>query len=219
MIHRDHEFGIFLTVQHTEAMGRMADFGKYLTNDLPPSGNSPGGGKKAARTTSPLLTGKRTSAVQGRRDELERNISEALALFYDIRSVTFSPRDVRPRATEKPGWQETVLAYLHVKAKDASVDKIPRIQLNLEFLDLTGPVTIMAESAETLLKLTDQPVPPRPFQRLEITPTLDARKSQQLRRDLAGSGGHCLRSGAATRGTPGPIAAASGVSRGAGRRA
>ena len=176
VIHRDHEFGIFLTVQHTEAMGRMADFGKYLTNELPPGGNpAAGGGKKPARTTSPLLTAKRMINVQGRRDELERNITEALSLFYDIRSVTFSPRDVRPRATEKPGWQETVLVYVHVKAKDASVDKIPRIQLNLEFLDLTGPVTIMAESAETLLKLTDQPVPPRPFQRLEITSTLDAR--------------------------------------------
>jgi hypothetical protein len=175
VIHRDHEFGILLTVQHTEAMGRMADFGKYLTNDTPPTGNPPGGGKKQARPASPLLTVKKMINVQGRRDELERNITEALTLFYDIRSVTFSPRDVKPRATEKPGWQETVLAYVHVKAKDASVDKIPRIQMNLEFLDLTGPVAILAESAETLLKLTDQPTPPRPYQRLEITPTLDAR--------------------------------------------
>jgi hypothetical protein len=47
--------------------------------------------------------------------------------------------------------------------------------MNLEFLDLTGPVKIMAESAETLIKVTDQPTPPRPFQRLEITATLDAR--------------------------------------------
>ena len=62
-----------------------------------------------------------------------------------------------------------------MKAKDASVDKIPPIQMNLEFLDMTGPVTIAAESAETMIKVTDRPSPPRPFERLEVTQTLDTR--------------------------------------------
>lgn len=173
VIHRDQEFGVLLSVQHTEAMGRVADFGRYLTNDTPAAGNAPG--KKQNRPPTPVLNARRMIDVQGRRDELELNISQALSLFYDIKSITFSPRDVKPRATEKPGWQETILAYIQVKAKDASVDKIPRIQMNLEFLDLTGPVKILTESAETLLKIDDQPRPPRPFQRLEITATLDAR--------------------------------------------
>ena len=34
-IHRDQQFGIILSVHHTEAMGRMADFGKYLVNQAP----------------------------------------------------------------------------------------------------------------------------------------------------------------------------------------
>jgi len=160
-IFRDHEFGIILSVRHTEALGRMANFGKYLVNeDL-----------SRSVTNSNQLAG-----PQGRRDELQMNIEEALALVFDVRAIVFSPADVQPRPAEEPGWEETVLAYIHVKAKDASVDKIPRIQMSLEFLDLSGPITISAESPETMIRVTDQATPPRPFSRVELTQTLDARR-------------------------------------------
>jgi hypothetical protein len=170
-IHREHEFGIILSVYHTEAMGRMANFGQYLTNELPPS-NAP------SRSSQPILATYKATPIQGRRDELEMNIREALGLFFDIRAVAFSPADVQPRPTERAGWEETVLAYIHLKAKDCSVDKIPRVQVNLEFLDLTGPVSISAESAETMIKVTDQPTAPRPFDRVDLTQVLDARDLQ-----------------------------------------
>jgi hypothetical protein len=64
---------------------------------------------------------------------------------------------------------------MHLKPKDASVDKIPRIQMSFEFLDLAGPVRITAESAETMIHVTDKPAPPRPFQRVDLTAVLDAR--------------------------------------------
>ena len=166
-ISRDHQFGIIFSVQHSEAMGRMADFGQYLTNELPPSVQS--------RQQQSVVTTYDTLDVQGRRDELEMNIREALGLFFDVEAVVFSPRDVKPRAVDRPGWEETILAYVHAKAKDSSVDKIPRIQMNLEFLDLTGPVTIAAESAETMIKVTDKPQPPRPFHRVDLTEIVDSR--------------------------------------------
>lgn len=169
-IHRDHEFGIILSVQHTEALGRMADFGKYLVNELPPA-NSPAR-RSIERSLVPTY---RMGELQGRRDELEMNIREALGLFFDVKTIAFSPKDVQPRPTDKSGWEETILAYIHAKAKDASVDKIPRIQMSLEFLDLTGPVKITTESAETMIKVTDQPTPPRPFERVEIAEILDPR--------------------------------------------
>ncbi|HYW80905.1 MAG TPA: hypothetical protein VE890_15090, partial [Thermoguttaceae bacterium] len=162
-IHRDQEFGIILSVQHTEALGRMADFSIYLKNEQP-EGWKP--------STTRFFS---TSGGQGRRDQLEMNIRESLALFFDIESVIFSPVDVQPRATDRPGWEETILAYIHAKAKDSSVDKIPRIAMDLEFLDMTGPVTISVESPETMIKMTDQPMPPRPFERVELIQTLDAR--------------------------------------------
>jgi len=169
-IHRNHDFGILLSVQHTEALGRMADFGKYLVNELPPA-NSPQRRDLEQRLVATYQMG----ALQGRRDELEMNIREALGLFFDVRAIAFSPKDVQPRPIDQPGWEETILAYIQVKAKDASVDKIPRIQMSLEFLDLTGPVKITAESPETLIKVTDQPTAPRPFDRVEMTQTLDQR--------------------------------------------
>ena len=82
---------------------------------------------------------------------------------------------MQPRATDRPGWEETVLAYVHAAALDASVDKIPRIQMSLEFLDVTGPISISAESAETMIRVTGDRVPPRPFRRLDVTQVLDAR--------------------------------------------
>jgi hypothetical protein len=171
-IYRDHEFGIILCVHHTEAMGRMANFGKYLTNDTPPSGARPPGRSQTLITTYNMIQ------AQGRRDELEINIQESLSLFFDIKSITFSPKDVQPRPTDQPGWEETILAYIHAKAKDCSVDKIPRIQMNLEFLDMTGPVAISAESAETMIKVTDENTPPRPFEHVDLVQTLDARSLQ-----------------------------------------
>ncbi len=167
-IHRDHQFGIILSVHHTEAMGRMANFGEYLTNEFPRD-------TRPSSRPQPLVTTYRMIEAQGQRDELDLNIREALGLFFDVEAIVFSPKDVAPRPTERPAWEETVLAYVHAKAKDCSVDKIPRIQMNLKFLDMTGPVTISAESAETMIKVTDKRTPPRPFHRVDLTQTLDTR--------------------------------------------
>lgn len=68
-----------------------------------------------------------------------------------------------------------MLAYLHVRAKDASVDKIPPVQLELKFVDLSGPITIPAESAETVIKVATDKIDPRPAN-IEITQTLDNRQ-------------------------------------------
>jgi len=168
-VQRDQPFGIILAVRHSEAIGRMADFGKYLVNDTPvfvPTWK---------KQPTPLIKVHKMREVRGRRDELELNIREALGLFFDIQSITFSPREVQPRPTQQPGWKETVLAYIHTKAKDSSVDKIPRVQMNLDFLDITGPISISAESPETMIKVSDKKTPPRPFHRVDLTEVLDAR--------------------------------------------
>ena len=164
---RDQDFGIIVSIIHTEAMGRAAKFGQYLTNDL-------NAGLTKPKKGSPLV--KKMRAAQGPRDELELNITEALSPFFDIKSITFATPDVKPRASAQPGWEETVLAYLHVRAKDASVDKIPPVQLELKFVDLSGPITIPAESAETVIKVATDSAAPRPASQIEITQTLDTRQ-------------------------------------------
>ena len=165
---RDQDFGIIVSIVHTEAMGRAAHFGQYLTND------ANAGLVKQQKKPSALV--KKMRAAQGPRDELELNITEALAPFFDIKSITFATPDIKPRPTAQAGWDETVLAYLHVRAKDASVDKIPPVQLELKFVDLSGPITIPAESAETVIKVATDKIEVRPANNIEITQTLDNRQ-------------------------------------------
>ncbi len=164
---RDQDFGIIVSIIHTEAMSRVAQFGQYLSND-------PNGGPGKPRKKSPLARKMREAA--GPRDELELSLNDTLSPFFDIKSITFSPPEVKPRATAQAGWEETVLAYILVRAKDASVDKVPPVSLELKFVDLSGPVTIPAESAETVLKVGTDNIPPRPAQKIEITQTLDTRQ-------------------------------------------
>jgi len=164
---RDQDFGIILSIIHTEAMTRAAKFGQYLTNDL-------NAGATRGRKNSPLV--KKMVETQGPRDELELNITQAFAPFFDIQSITFSTPEVKPRPTAQAGWEETVLAYVHVRAKDASVDKIPPVELALKFVDMTGPVSIPAESAETVIKVATDKAPARPASHIEVTQTLDSRQ-------------------------------------------
>lgn len=169
---RDQEFGIVISVIHTEAMGRVAQFGQYLSND--PGTVTVNGRQK--RKSPPQV--RKMREAQGPRDELELSFTEALSPYFDIKSMTFSSPEVKPRPTSQPGWEETVLAYILVKAKDASVDKIPPVGMELKFVDLSGPVTIPAESAETVIKVATEAVPARPVQKIEITQTLDTRQFQ-----------------------------------------
>jgi|GEM_PF-385982 len=163
---RDQEFGLIVSVVHTEAMGRVAQFGQYLSND-------PGAGPGKAKRKSPFA--RKMRDAQGARDEFELSLTESLSPFFDIKSFTFSPTDVKPRPAAQPGWEETVFAYLLVRPKDASVDKIPPVELELKFVDLSGPVTIPAQSAETVIKVAAN-APPRPVQKVEVTQTLDTRQ-------------------------------------------
>ena len=161
------DFGIIVSVVHTEAMGRVARFGQYLSND--PSAVAAAGKRRGGQAL-------KSAEALGPRDEFEKKLTEGLAPFFEIRSITFAAPDVKPRPTNRPGWEETSLAYVLVRAKDASVDKIPPVQMELRFIDLSGPVTIPATSAETLLKVAAGKVTPRPADKVEVTQTLDTRQ-------------------------------------------
>jgi hypothetical protein len=163
----NQDFGIFVSVIHTEAMGRVAKLGQYLTNDAAAT---------AAKNKRRGPATKKGRDAQGPRDEFEQDLTDALAPFFVVRSITFATPDVKPRPTARPGWEETVLAYVLVRAKDASVDKVPPVKLDLKFIDLSGPVTVPATSAETLLKVVPAAPAPRPAGRVEVTQTLDTRQ-------------------------------------------
>ncbi len=167
VVGRDQEFGIIVSVLHTEPIGRVAQFGQYLSND-PNAG--PGRSKKKG---NPMV--RKLRDAQGPRDELELNFTEALSHFFEIKSFTFAPPEVKARPVPRAGWEETVLAYILVRVRDASVDKVPPLSMELRFLDLSGPVTVPVESAETLLKVGTGAAPARPVSQVEVTQTLDTR--------------------------------------------
>ena len=177
----NQEFGIFVSVIHTEAMGRVAKLGQYLTNDAAAT---------AAKNKRRGPATKKGRDAQGPRDEFQFDLEDALSPFFVVRSITFSAPDVKPRATANAGWEETVLAYVLVRAKDASVDKVPPVKLELKFIDLSGPVTVPAVSAETLFKVSPTSGP-RPAGRVEVTQTLDTRQfgiNGQLNLDIHATG-------------------------------
>ena len=177
----NQEFGIFVSVIHTEAMGRVAKLGQYLTNDASAT---------AAKNKRRGPATKKGREAQGPRDEFQFELEDALSPFFVVRSITFAAPDVKPRATANPGWEETVLAYVLVRAKDASVDKVPPVKLELKFIDLSGPVTVPAVSAETVFKVSPTSGP-RPAGRVEVTQTLDTRQfaiNGQLNLDIHATG-------------------------------
>ncbi|MEI8243025.1 MAG: hypothetical protein WCI17_07140 [bacterium] len=159
-IWRKEDFGIIVSLAHSEFMGRLMKMDKYVLAQPVP--NNKGAIKRMGGETTA-------------RNELERSILESLTPFFEIKSVTFSPREVLPRAIAQPGWQETVLAYAQVRAKDISVDRVPPIEMKLDYVDLDGPVQIPATSAETLIRLVGEQTPPRPCGDLRITQSLDLR--------------------------------------------
>lgn len=163
-IWRKEDFGIIVSLVHSNTMADLIDFGKYLGFSSAP--------KK--KKSSPKI--RSMGDVQDPRNELEKNILDALANFFEVKSVTFSPVDVQPRKIDKPGWSETVLAYVQVRARGASVDRVPPIEMDLDYFDLSGPVAIPVTSAETLLQMEEKRTTKRPYSDVTVSQILDTRQ-------------------------------------------
>ncbi|MFT5126985.1 MAG: hypothetical protein ACI8W8_000584 [Rhodothermales bacterium] len=165
-IWRKEDFGIIISLVHSDSMGDLIDFGKYLKFKA-----ASGGRKKA-----PVAKIRKMSDTKQARNEFEKNILESLSNFFEVKSITFSPIDVESRTIDKPAWSETVLAYVQVRARGVSVDRIPPIELDLDYFDLSGPVAIPVTSAETLLQMEETRSTKRPYSDIKVQQTLDTRQ-------------------------------------------
>jgi hypothetical protein len=154
-------FGIHLAIQHSEAVGRESGgFAKYLMNQ-----------QSITYYYNPM-----GGAPVNYRDDLEKKIRETLHDGFEILSITFHDEKVEPRGYGRQGWRETPIAYALAKAKDASVDRIPAIQLDLDFLDRRGKVVLPVESPIVQLDARTNKPPARPLTDLSVTQTLDDRE-------------------------------------------
>jgi hypothetical protein len=124
------------------------------------------------------------------RDDLEKRIRETLNEGFEIVSVTFHDDKVEPRGFGRPEWRETPIAYVLLKAKDARVDRIPALQLDLDFLDRRGKVILPIESQVLLLDARPDRPPARPLDKLALTQILDERelKSGRLTLEIKAAG-------------------------------
>src|SRR5688500_16000272 len=114
-------FGLHLSIRHTQAVGRESGgFNKYLTNP-------------ASRSGSYGYSG--PDAPVNYRDDFEKKIREALTERFEIKAVTWFDEKVEARPYGKPGWRETPLAFVLLQPKDASVDKVPAVPMDLDFYD------------------------------------------------------------------------------------
>ncbi|HEV7869560.1 MAG TPA: hypothetical protein VGO90_17855, partial [Chthoniobacteraceae bacterium] len=154
-------FGVFFTVRHTAELERenAGGFGKYLRN----------------QSQNPYYSSPFGIAPVDHRDELEKQMREKLIEGFDILSITFHDEKVQSRGYGRAGWRETPLVYLLLKAKDASVDRLPSLRLDADFVDRYGPAVLPIESPVVLLDARPTSAPTRPLAEMEVTQILDDR--------------------------------------------
>jgi hypothetical protein len=162
-------FGLELSVEHTEKLGRESGgFGKYLRNPGALNQNNPY-----------VMYGLKAPKQINYRDEFQKNIHRALQDSFEVQGITFHEANVTPLPAHEAGWQSTPLAYVVLKTKDISVDRIPSIQLDLEFAEgksqVVLPVVSQVEPLATASSISER----RPVRALHILQTLDQRESEQ----------------------------------------
>ncbi|MFM1769527.1 MAG: hypothetical protein RJA22_2056 [Verrucomicrobiota bacterium] len=162
-------FGLHLVIRHSDAVGRESGgFAKYLQNQQSMQYYyNPYGGQPV-----------------NYRDDLEKKIRETLNDRFEITSITWHDDKVEPRGYGRPEWRETPLAYLLLQARDAATDRIPPLQLDLDFLDRRGKVVLPVESQTVLLDARPERPPARPLAKLRLTQILDDREAASGRLSL-----------------------------------
>jgi hypothetical protein len=155
-------FGVFINLRHTRDIERESGgFGRYLQNQNQ-------GNNFYYNYGRPL---------ENYRDKFTDIVKKAMEEHFDILSVTFQDEKVNSRATSEYGWRYTPYAYLLLKARSPKVDKLPPVRLDLDFLDTSGYVIMPVETPTVPLDASR--LASRPFQKLQLTETLDERQARE----------------------------------------
>lgn len=116
-------FGLFIELDHTRNIERESGgFGKYLQN---------------------AGTGYYSQNQVDHRDVFRNYITDALLKSFNIESLVFSKPSVKSIASPaSENGYITPLAYCLMTVKDKSVDSIPPVQMDMDFVDLQGKVVL-----------------------------------------------------------------------------
>lgn len=150
-------FGLFLSIESTRQLLRESGgFGKYLRG----SANQGRMGGGPARDL---------------RGDFEKNIHAALDETFEVIALVFHDPGVKPLPLAREGWMETPLVYAVLRAKNAAVDRIPSIQLDMDFVDQPGQVVLPVMSQVQPINARAEELPPRRCPELAFEVTLDER--------------------------------------------
>jgi hypothetical protein len=156
-------FGVFIGLETTSQLLRESGgFGKYLQNQANQMQGMMGGGGAPPR--------------QNLRDDFSKNIHAALDETFEVLSITFHDSSVKTIDMPREGWVETPLLYAVLRAKNPAVDRIPSIQLDMDFIDQPGQVVLPVMSQVQPLDARDDRVPVRPCANLMLDVVMDERE-------------------------------------------
>lgn len=110
------------------------------------------------------------------REEFEKNIRTALDENFEIESITFHNPVEQPANLPREGWVSTPAAYVVLKSKRDTVDRIPSIRLDMDFADQPGEVVLPVMSNVETITMSDKNAPVRPCEGLSLAYTLDERE-------------------------------------------
>jgi len=149
-------FGAVLSIHSTRAVGRdTGGFSKYLLNQ-----------QYHPQTGQPV----------DYKDDFEKKIRQTLSERFEVVSISFCKPGIAPIGLQRDGWEMHPLAYLLLKPKDPSVDKLPALQIDMDFSDGRGSVVLPVTSSVTLIDAkTPPPAAARLAKKIEIEQTLDDR--------------------------------------------
>ncbi len=152
-------FGVLMSLRYTNSVEReTGGFAKYLQNNV---WGYTGGSYREVNY----------------RDQLKKNIEESLAKGFTVESIGFFDAFMPGRGViedTQDGWVEKPIAYLVLTRKDASVDRLAQITMEMQFNDQTGPVTLALPSNTPALAVGDT-FATRPLQDLTISQIVDLR--------------------------------------------
>jgi hypothetical protein len=157
-------FGVILKLLHTTDMERESGgFEKYVQN----------------QTQSPYAFNY-GRPNEDYRNKFQESATKALSENFEVISMTFEePKSMKSRPSDREGWRETPYVYALLKARGPQIDRIPPIQLNLDFVDSSGFVVLPVESAALVVDASPKQTLPRPFTDLELVQTVDERQAAE----------------------------------------
>lgn len=155
-------FGVYVDLRHTKELEREAGgFGKYLQNQK-----------------SQYFSFNYGRPTENYRDKFEDALATALEEHFEVLSVTFNHSDTKSRDVSG-GWRVTPYAYLLLKARGEEVDKLPALQMDMDFLDTSGYVVLPIESSPLPLDASGSSDHTTSTSKLTLVELLDERQASE----------------------------------------